>query len=116
MYQVEEKSMETIHLYVVKEEEPRPKVFPIVLSVLVLASIIAVGTILPYHKPLEQETIRVPALFLPPITFTATAPIIPTGVKTYPATFAHGKLTITNGSVISQIIPKGFTVDGVVTD
>src|SRR6266699_6198099 len=115
MFQVDEKP-ETIHLYVVREEEPRPSVLPIVASVLLLLCIIAVGTLFPYHQPLEHKTLRVPAIFLPLKSFTASAPIIPTGIKTYPATSAYGILTITNGSVISQTLPQGFTIDGVATD
>src|SRR5260221_606825 len=53
--------------------------------------------------------IRVPAVPLAVKTFTAQTPVIPTGVHTYPATAAHGVLTITNGSVISQTLPAGLT-------
>lgn len=110
MYQVEDTPIETLHVYVVKEEEPRPAILPIVFSVLLLAGIIAVGTLFPYRQPLEQQTIHVPANFLPPITFTASAPIIPTGIHTYPATQAHGTLTIYNGSILQQEIPAGMIV------
>ena len=34
----------------------------------------------------------------------------------YPATTAHGILTITNGSVIAQTIPQGFRLGNIVTD
>src|SRR2546421_1537910 len=107
MFQVDEKP-ETIHLYVVREEEPRPSVLPIVASILLLLCVIAVGTLFPYPQPLEHKTLRIPAIFLPLKPFTATAPIIPTGVKTYPATSAHGMLTFTNGSVVSLELPKGL--------
>ena len=53
-------------------------------------------------------TLRVPAVFLPIQNFGISVPIIPTGKKTYPATFASGTLTLTNGSVISQELPKGL--------
>ena len=53
---------------------------------------------------------------MPPQVFRATTNIIPTGVKTYPATYAHGVLTFTNGSIIGQSIPAHFTIDGVATD
>src|SRR5690242_8973765 len=110
MYQVEDKPMETIHLYVVREEEPRPQVLPIIFSVLLLAGILATGILVPYHQPLAQQTIRVPAIFLPPITYTDSAPIIPTGIHTYPATQAHGTLTIYNGSILQQELPAGMIV------
>ena len=115
MQTVDEKP-ETIHLYVVREKEPTPSVFPIVLSALSLAVLFAFCALIPYQQPVTRLIIRVPAVLLPMRTFTATVAIIPTGVKVYPATTAHGILTITNGSIIGQSIPAGFTVQGVMTD
>ena len=60
------------------------------------------------HPSYEQRRLTVPAQLLSLKTFTAQAPIIPTGITTYPATTAHGTLTITNGSVISQTLPAGL--------
>jgi hypothetical protein len=56
-----------------------------------------------------------------PLTFRGSAPVIPTGIKTYPAIAATGTLTITNGSVVSQTFPAGMIFTGqdgieVVTD
>jgi baseplate J-like protein len=99
---------ETIHLYVVREEEPKPSVFPIVLSALSLVVLFAFCVLVPYQQPVTRAVIRVPAVLLPLRTFTAKVAVIPTGVRTYPATTAHGTLTITNGSVISQTFPAGF--------
>jgi hypothetical protein len=107
---------ETIHVYVVREREPKPSVFPIVLSALSLIVLLAFCVLTPYQQPVTRAVIRVPAVLLPIRTFTATTAIIPTGVKVYPATTAHGVLTITNGSVIAQVIPAGFSVQNVVTD
>jgi hypothetical protein len=107
---------ETIHLYVVREEEPKPSVFPIVLSALSLAVLLAFCVLTPYRQPEVRAVIRVPAVLLPIQTFNLSLAIIPTGVKTYPATTAHGILTITNGSVISQTLPKGMNIGAVVLD
>jgi hypothetical protein len=63
-----------------------------------------------------RTTLRVPAVLLPLKTFSAKVAIIPTGIRVYPASTAYGILTITNGSVISQTIPQGFRLNGVVTD
>lgn len=115
MYQVDEKP-ETIHLYIVREEEVRPSILPVVLSLFTLALLLVLGVATPYKQPEERLAIRLPAVFLAPNALTATEPIIPTGSKIFPATTAHGILTITNGSVISQTIPQGFIVDGVATD
>jgi hypothetical protein len=107
---------ETIHLYVVREEEPKPPVFPIVLSALSLIVLLVFSALVPYQQPVTRLIIRVPAVLLPLKTFTATAAINPTGRKTYPATTAHGVLTITNGSVISQTLPAGFRLGNFATD
>lgn len=112
---------ETIHLYVVREEIPRPSPFPIILSVLALSILVVVGVAFPYRQPEERLTIRIPAVFLPLQVFTTSVTIVPTGIKTYPATHAHGTLTLTNGSVIEATLPKGILFTGtdgieVVTD
>jgi hypothetical protein len=107
---------ETIHLYVVREEEPKPSVFPIVLSALSLIVLLVFCVLVPYQQPVTRAVVRVPAVPLSLKAFTARVAIIPTGVRIYPATTAHGILTITNGSVISQTIPQGFRLGNVSTD
>jgi len=108
MYQVEDEPMETIHLYVVREGEKRPSLMPVIISVLALSLLIAIGVLTPYKQPEQRASIRVPAVPLPMRTFTARVAVIPTGKSMYPPTTAHGTLTITNGSVIAQVIPAGF--------
>src|ERR1700686_3168415 len=123
MYQVDEKPepMETIHLYVVREGQKRPSILPLILSTLVLLALIAIGILIPYKPLYVRETIRVPAIILPLRSFSMSVPITPTGEKTYPATQAHGTLTIYNGSILSQELPQGMILTGkdgveVVTD
>ena len=99
---------ETIHLYVVREEEPRPSFVPIVLSLFALLLLVVVSVVFPYQQPEERKTLQIPAVFLPLQTFTTSIEIIPTGIKTYPATNAIGTLTLTNGSVVSQELPQGL--------
>jgi hypothetical protein len=107
---------ETIHLYVVREEASHPQILPIFLSAFALSFLVAFCALTPYQQPVMRTTIRVPAVPLSLKTFTVNVTIIPTGIKTYPATTAHGVLTITNGSIIGQSIPAGFTIQGVQTD
>jgi hypothetical protein len=107
MQTVDEKP-ETIHLYVVREVEPRPSLVPIVLSLFALLLLVVVGVGFPYQQPEERKTLRIPAVFLPLQSFTTSVKIIPTGIKTYPATNAVGILTLTNGSVVSQTLPPGL--------
>lgn len=107
---------ETIHVYVVREEAARPSFLPLTLSVCTLLLLLAVGVVAPYQQPVTRAQLRVPAILLPVRTFTAHVAIVPTGVRTYPATTSQGILTITNGSIIAQVIPARFTVQDVATD
>jgi hypothetical protein len=109
-------ALETIHLYVVREKEPKPPILPIVLSALSLIVLLVYCALTPYQQPEIRTTIRVPAVPLSIQTFNASVAIIPRGVKVYPATTAHGILTITNGSIISQTLPKGMIVGAVILD
>jgi hypothetical protein len=115
MYQVDDKP-ETIHLYVVREEAARPSLAPILLSLLMLSLLLALGIAFPSTQPVTRVSLRVPAVPLAVKRFTALVALVPTGVRTYSATTAHGVLMITNGSIIAQIIPAGFTIGGVATD
>ena len=104
MYAVDTK--ETIHIYYEREEEPKPfVVFPLVCAVLCLLGVAACTLYSLQHPYYEHTRLLVPAVVLPPQTFRTSVTVIPTGVRTYPATTAHGTLTITNGSVIAQTLP-----------
>src|SRR2546423_5019288 len=106
--------IETIHLYVVREGEKKPyTLLPLLCAFACLVGIVAITLYSAQHPYYEHERLTVPATLLPLKVFRAEVPIIPTGVKTYPATYAHGTLTITNGSVVSQELPAGliFTSD-----
>jgi len=105
MFEVDDEPTETLHIYVVREAAPKPSLLPIVLSVLALLTLVAFGVLSSTQQPVTRAVIRVPAVLLPLETFTAQVAIIPTGVRVYPATTAHGILTITNGSVIAQTLP-----------
>jgi hypothetical protein len=63
---------ETIHLYVVREKEPKPSVFPIVLSALSLVVLFVFCALVPYQQPVTRAVIRVPAVLLP-VQLMATA-------------------------------------------
>src|SRR5260370_5468072 len=116
MFDVDDEPIETLHIYLERERPPRPSLLPIFLSVLALSILVAFGVLSPTQQPVTRTTLRVPAVPLAVKTFTATAPVIPTGIKIYPATISHGWITFTNGSIIGQDIPAGFAIDGVATD
>lgn len=109
--------VETIHLYVVRQQPKKPyTLLPLLCAFLCLLGIAAITFYSAAHPYYEHQQLTVPAVALPPKVFTAQAPIVPTGSKTYPATYADGFLTFSNGSVIGQSIPASFTVDGAATD
>jgi len=109
--------LETIHLYVVREQQKKPSVMaPIMAALLCIGMLIGVTYYSALHPVYEHRSLTVSAIALPPQVFRATTRVIPTGIRTYPATSAHGLLTFTNGSIIGQSIPEGFTIDGVTTD
>ncbi len=100
--QAVDNEIETIHLYVVREDKRRPQtLLPVIFSVLCFLGIIAVSVYSGDHPHYEHQTIRVPAHFLPIQTLIATVPIVRTGVKTYGATTARGVLTVYKGFVSS---------------
>src|SRR5450759_2873760 len=102
MQQVDERPLETIHLYVVRENEEQKQhtMFPIVLSVICLLGIVGIGLFSANHIAYEDMTIRIPAVFLPLKQIRVEQVIVPTGIKAYPATQAHGTLTVYNGSIL----------------
>lgn len=109
MFGVGDEPTETVHIYVVREAAPKPPLLPIFLSVVALSLLVAVTVLSPSQQPVTRISLRVSAVLLPLRTFTAQEQIMPTGVRFYPALAAHGILTITNGSVISQTLPAGLT-------
>lgn len=100
--------METIHLYVVREGQTRPSLLPVLTSVIALSLLLASGFLVPSQQPEQHASLRVPAVLLPLTTFSTIVPVIPTGVRTFPATRASGVLTITNGSILAQHLPAGL--------
>lgn len=108
---IDTQPQETIHIYFEREEAKRPYVLlPLLFALLCLLGIAAVTIYSAQHPYYEHQRLTVPVQLLPPKMFTARVTVIPTGVKTYPATTAHGRLTITNGSVIAQTLPAGFII------
>jgi hypothetical protein len=99
---------ETLHIYYEREKPKKPFLFPpLFFALLCLFGIVAITIYSWQHPTYEHETLTVPAHFFTR-TYSAAAQIVPTGVKTSPATAAHGNLTLTNGSVVSQELPQGL--------
>src|SRR6266566_4805870 len=71
--------VETIHLYVVRECEKKPyTLLPLLGALLCLLGIAATTFYSAQHPYYEHQWLSVPAELLPPKTFRAEAPIIPT--------------------------------------
>src|SRR5260370_1156201 len=102
MFDVDDEPMETLHIYFEREQPPRPSLLPIFLSVVALLLIVATCVLSSSQQPVTRAVIRVSAVLLTAKTFTAVMPVIPTGIKTYPATRAYGVLNLRNGSIIGQ--------------
>lgn len=122
MYQLDEeqeeqqKPFETLHIYVYSEEPDKPprlspqtreRIQGSILIFFLLCGIIAL-CLIPSSPAYTIQTISVPAHFLPPQIFVVRTPITPTGTRTYPATIAHGTITVFNGSILIQELPSGF--------
>jgi len=103
-----ESEMETVHIYVVREEVPRPFVaLPLFGAALCLLGIVCITLYSGTHPSYIHQTLRLPATFSS-VNLQATEPVIPTGVQFYPATNAAGTLTIENGSVVTETLPVGM--------
>src|SRR2546430_2641041 len=106
-------TIETIHLYVVREEEKRPyTLLPLLCALFCLFGIAAITLYSAQHPYYEHKQLTIPPQFLPLQTFKTSQAIVPTGIQTYPATTAQGTLTITNGSVETVQLPSGMIFTG----
>jgi hypothetical protein len=114
MYQRESEPIETIHLYVVPEcdslQSRMPLTLPRIINSVLFSLFMAFLLTLPSDRDISPKTIRVPLQFLPLQTLFTTVEISPTGKNTISATNAHGFLTVYNGSILVQQIPRGFIV------
>jgi hypothetical protein len=111
-----EPPVETLHLYVVSDEEYERyvKSAPIGFSQIVNTLLCLVCAVLLFAIPSAMDIspwfVVVP--LQPAQTFMTTVEIAPTGQRVIPATSAHGTLTIYNGSILSQQLPPGFILTG----
>lgn len=107
MYELDTE-METLHLYIVREKPKQPYTLLPLLGALLCLLVIAGMTLYSgQHPHYEHRRVILPAQFLPLQALSIEVPIIPTGIKTTPATTAEGLLTLANGSVLSEVLPQG---------
>lgn len=127
MQVLDEEPKETIHLYVIPEDQlPRKPDYPSICIAIVafLCLLAIVGISLFSAAPAESEvsfTLTVPGFHLAPVSKTIKVKAIATGKGHTPATTATGIITFYNGLPYTQIVPIGTKLIGtdgisVVTD
>jgi hypothetical protein len=115
---MDEEPKETIHLYVVNEDElPRkpdyPSLFIAAIASLCLLAIIGISVF--SASPAGQEvsfTLTIPGFRLAPVSKTLKTTVIATGRGHTQATYATGIITFYNGEIYTQIIPTGTILRG----
>lgn len=83
--------------------------WPYIQSVLLLFCL-SLFIIVPSMQDISPYERTVP-LYIVPKMFSTTVAIVPTGADIVPATFAHGWITVYNGSILAQRLPAGFIVE-----
>jgi Baseplate J-like protein len=118
MKALDDQTTETLHLYVVPENElPRkpdyPSLFTAAIAFLCILAIIGISVFA--TSPAGQEvsfTLTVPGFRLAPVSKTIKATAIATGKGHTPATTATGIITFYNGAIYTQIIPTNTVLKG----
>lgn len=114
---VDEEPMETLHLYVVPEDQLPPKrdylaIFTVIFCFIVLIGIIAISILAPSPDHEVSFSLVIQGYSLAPVTKTIKVTAIATGKQYVPATTATGTITFYNGAIYSQIIPFGTVLKG----
>jgi Baseplate J-like protein len=124
--QVLDEPKETIHLYVVPEDQLPPKrdylaIFTLIFSFLILFSIIAISILAPSPNHDVSFSVHIQGFSLAPVNKTIHLTVTATGKQYVAATTATGTITFYNGAIYPQIIPldtilKGADGISVITD
>lgn len=123
---VDEEPMETLHLYVVPEDQLPPKrdylaMFTVIFCFIVLIGILALSILAPSPDHEVSFSLVIQGYALAPVTRIINVAAIATGKQYVPATTATGTITFYNGALYAQMIPFGTVLKGadgieVVTD
>ncbi len=110
---IPEDEIETVYLYAYTEDPEKrfswnkDQLVACCMGVLALALIVGLCFI-PNTPSYTIQMLTLPAQFLPVQHVQASIAVVPTGLKQYPATSAHGVLTIYNGSFLTEQLPAEF--------
>jgi hypothetical protein len=114
---VDEEPQETIHLFVVHEDDlPRTPDYPSFISataaLLCLLAILGISIFSAAPDHAVAFTLTVQGFQLAPVSKTLKTTVIATGKGHAPATPATGMITFYNGAIYPQIIPMGTKLTG----
>ncbi len=123
---VDEEPMETLHLYVVPEDQMPPKrdylsIFTIIFCSIFLIGIIVISILAPSPDHEVSFSLTIQGYALAPVSKAIQTNVTATGNQYVPATTATGIITFYNGAIYPQIIPidtilKGADGVSVITD
>src|SRR5947209_9202481 len=123
---IDEQPMETLHVYVVSEDQlPPPRdyfaICMIVFSFIALAGIVAISVFTSSPAQEVSFSVNIQGFSLIPMSKTIHVNVTATGKQYVPATTATGMITFYNGAIYPQIIPvntilKGADGISVITD
>ncbi|HEX6484618.1 MAG TPA: baseplate J/gp47 family protein [Ktedonobacteraceae bacterium] len=115
---LDEEPKETIHLFVVNEDDllRKPDYFSIFMAFFAFLYILAIISINIFTAtPAERDvsfTLTIQGFRLTPVTKTLHTMVVATGKGRTPATTAVGIITFYNGAIYTQIIPVGTILKG----
>lgn len=114
---VEQEPMETLHLYVIPEDQLPHKrdylaLVMIVLSFIIIISMIAISIFI--HSPTQEVSfsVNIQGIILAPMEKTIYKTVSATGKQYVSATTVTGTITFYNGAIYSQIIPVNTIIKG----
>jgi hypothetical protein len=115
--QTAEEQMETVHLYVVPENQlpPKPDYLGMVITALCLLVLATIGGLLlfsPKADPVVSFKATIVGFKLPPAIKTLQVTVRASGKGHVDATYAAGEITFYNGQTYTQIIPVGTILKG----
>ena len=114
---VNEDQMETLHLFIVPENQLPPKpdyvgIFIATICSLILVGIIGLILFSPKSEPTVSFTTTIAGFHLPEVQKSTTLTVHATGKGHIAATYATGRITFYNGQTYTQIIPVGTILKG----
>ena len=114
---VVDEPMETLHLYVVPENQLPPNgdhlaIFMMIFCSLFLIGIIVLSVLVPAPDHNVEFPLAIEGYSLPPVTKTVKITTIATGKQYVLSTTATGMITFYNGAIYTQIIPINTILKG----